>query len=148
MGLHYGGTAAGLSAAPGADGIRKILWVSKAGRRVQREGPSSQEGGDSGVPAELLASTWAIPGWKGAGRPALAKSQQRLVAAQDIPPSAAVPPNMSKPGESRDGTNVWSIEHPKIQTGSLHLPTYLLRGPQEGVDTHQEQGNGTQGSLC
>lgn len=69
-------------------------------------GPSSREGGDSGVPAELLASTWVIPSWKGAGRPALAKSQQRLIAAQGIPPAAAVRPNMSKPGESRDCTNV------------------------------------------
>lgn len=41
--LHYRGTAVGLSAAPGADGIRKTLQLSKAavGRRVQVVASSS-----------------------------------------------------------------------------------------------------------
>lgn len=43
VGLHCRGTAVGLSAAPGADGIRKTLQLSKAvaGRRVQVVASSS-----------------------------------------------------------------------------------------------------------
>lgn len=102
--------------------------------------PRWAQAAGQGLVHALLEGSWQAPGML------LASTCQVVVETcpcSGAPHTLAVPPNVS---QAR-----WSLGNqrivPKIQARSLHLPTSLLHGPQEGRDTHQEQGNGTQGSF-